>query len=75
MYLDLGVVGYGDLPVLRRRHNDFKDSKVILLHWVGIAVPTIYVKSAHDDVSSRAQADSLKSPMRNACWALGAHSR
>lgn len=75
MYLDLGVVRYSDLPVLRRRHNNFKDPKIIFLHRVGIAVPTIYSKSAYGDVRWRALFDLLKSPMRNACWALGAHSR
>lgn len=46
-HLDLGVVRYSNLAVFVRRHHNLKDTKFIFLHWVGVAVPTVYKHLVH----------------------------
>lgn len=48
--LDLGIVRNCDLAMLVGGNCDLEDPKGVLLHWMRVAVPTIYTASArsHD---------------------------
>lgn len=76
-HLDLGIVRNCDLTVLVGSNCDLEHPKRILLHGMRVTVPTVYTLLARGDDAGQAWGVglSLKSPMRKACWALGAHSR
>lgn len=69
--LDLGAMYYCGLTILRRQDN-LKDTKTILLHLMRVAIPPVCHCQKELDVVLRH--GSLKSPMRYARNAFGAHS-
>lgn len=75
-HLDLGIVRDCDLTMLVRSNCDLEDPKGILLHGMRVTVPTVYTELARVDAGQAMGVQPLlKSPMRKACCALGAHSR
>lgn len=75
-HLDLGVVRNSDLAMLVGSDRDFEDPEGILLHGVRITIPTVYAALAGSGHGRDTGLQViLKSPVRKACWALGAHSR
>lgn len=76
-HLDLGIVWNCNLTVLVGSNCDLENPIGILLHGMRVTVPTVYTALARGDDAGQARSVQLllKSPMRKACWALGAHSR
>lgn len=75
-HLDLGIVRDGDLAVFIGSNRDLENPKVVLFHRMRVTVPAIYTALARGGAGQAlGTRPLLKSPMRNACWALGAHSR
>lgn len=73
-YLNFGIMRNGGLAILRGK-SDLEDTKLIFGHLMGIAVPVVLVLCQSQLLELRQGVDILKSPMKYARSALGAHSR
>lgn len=74
--LDLGIVGNCSLAGLGGRKSDAPDSELVLRHLVCGPIPCVYESElAWSLVGLRRVKHVLKSPIKDASTALGAHSR